>query len=322
MMGATMECRGGGKVISLGQVIVDLSMKVARVPTAGCDVFADDVVTSVGASFNTLHAVRRMGVIAEHAGILGTGPWASMIRRALETDGIRHIGRCDTERDSAFCVALTDEGAERTFISTRGAEAFGDVDAFADVRPDDGDVVHVSGYTLAHRTGAGLLDFLARTAEHRRFTALFDPSPIIGQVDDGTFRTLVEYHPIWSCNEREALLVAERLGLSAHEDGFRGLAMKMADALESSLVIRVGKEGAWLAGPGGEAELIAGFPVHAVDTNGAGDCHAGVLCAELCGGVDLKEAIRFANAAAAIAVTRRGPATCPTRREVERLLSA
>ena len=50
-----------GKVISLGQVIVDLTMNVDAVPRAGEDVFAGNVQTQVGASFNTLYAVRRMG---------------------------------------------------------------------------------------------------------------------------------------------------------------------------------------------------------------------------------------------------------------------
>lgn len=58
----------------------------------------------------------------------------------------------------------------------------------------------------------------------------------------------------------------------------------------------------------------------AVDTNGAGDCHAGVLCALLCEGVPLEEAVRCANAASALSVTRSGPATCPDRKEVERFL--
>ena len=68
-----------GKVISLGQVIVDLTMNVDAVPRAGEDVFAGNVQTQVGASFNTLYAVRRMGVKESHAGVIATGPRASQI---------------------------------------------------------------------------------------------------------------------------------------------------------------------------------------------------------------------------------------------------
>ena len=78
-----------GKVISLGQVIVDLTMNVDAVPRAGEDVFAGNVQMQVGASFNTLYAVRRMGVKASHAGVIGTGPWASQILQTLENQGIQ-----------------------------------------------------------------------------------------------------------------------------------------------------------------------------------------------------------------------------------------
>ena len=67
--------------------------------------------------------------------------------------------------------------------------------------------------------------------------------------------------------------------------------------------------------------MLYEFPVTAVDTNGAGDCHTGVICAELCRGTDLVRAVRLANAAAAIAVTRHGPATCPSRGESEALIA-
>lgn len=65
---------GNGTVISLGQAIVDLTMSVEKIPQPGQDVFADEAGIHVGASYNTLHAVRQMGVDARHAGILGTGP--------------------------------------------------------------------------------------------------------------------------------------------------------------------------------------------------------------------------------------------------------
>lgn len=117
---------GNGTVISLGQVIVDLTMSVEKIPQPGQDVFADEAGIHVGASYNTLHAVRQMGVDARHAGILGTGPWADTIRRVFESEGIRHVGPTDESVDSGFCVALTDGTAERTFISMRGAEARGD----------------------------------------------------------------------------------------------------------------------------------------------------------------------------------------------------
>lgn len=238
---------GNGTVISLGQVIVDLTMSVEKIPQPGQDVFADEAGIHVGASYNTLCAVRQMGVDARHAGILGTGPWADTIRRVFESEGIRHVGPTDESVDSGFCVALTDGTAERTFISMRGAEARGDESTFQSVEPADGDVVHISGYTFAHHTGEGLRAFMRRTAPNRRFLALFDPSPVVADIDDETFGEMVEYRPVWSCNEREAVLIAGRLGLPMHQGTFRTLIERMARRLDSALIVRVGKGGAWLA---------------------------------------------------------------------------
>jgi sugar/nucleoside kinase (ribokinase family) len=67
--------------------------------------------------------------------------------------------------------------------------------------------------------------------------------------------------------------------------------------------------------------LVPGFPVRAVDTNGAGDTHGGVLAAALSRGDDVLDAARRANAAAAIAVTRWGPATAPTAAEIDAMLA-
>jgi sugar/nucleoside kinase (ribokinase family) len=63
--------------------------------------------------------------------------------------------------------------------------------------------------------------------------------------------------------------------------------------------------------------VIAAPEVAAVDTTGAGDAHSGVFLAALAGGLSPARAARRANAAAALSVTRPGPATSPTRTELD-----
>jgi sugar/nucleoside kinase (ribokinase family) len=66
---------------------------------------------------------------------------------------------------------------------------------------------------------------------------------------------------------------------------------------------------------------VPGFPVTAIDTNGAGDTHAGTFIAALARGADARGAARIANAAAAFSVTRRGPATAPADGELNQFLA-
>jgi sugar/nucleoside kinase (ribokinase family) len=67
---------------------------------------------------------------------------------------------------------------------------------------------------------------------------------------------------------------------------------------------------------------VPGFEVTAVDANGAGDAHVGAFLALLTQGEDPLDAARKANAAAAYAVTRRGPATAPDRAELDQFLAS
>lgn len=69
-------------------------------------------------------------------------------------------------------------------------------------------------------------------------------------------------------------------------------------------------------------QMIPGYKVKAIDTTAAGDVFNGALAVALAAGKPLVEAARFANAAAAISVTRMGAQTsAPTRKEIEYMLA-
>ena len=70
-----------------------------------------------------------------------------------------------------------------------------------------------------------------------------------------------------------------------------------------------------------DAVVVPGFTTTVVDTNGAGDVHNGVFVAELASGHDPLAAARWANAAAAMAISKFGPATGPRRDDVAEWMS-
>jgi Sugar kinases, ribokinase family len=90
-----------------------------------------------------------------------------------------------------------------------------------------------------------------------------------------------------------------------------------------TVLITLGKQGVWLSEKAQkEGRLIPGFVVDAVDTTAAGDTFNGALVTGLIEGQTLYQAIRFAHAAAALSVTRRGAQTSiPSRSEVEAFLA-
>jgi ribokinase len=89
-----------------------------------------------------------------------------------------------------------------------------------------------------------------------------------------------------------------------------------------TVVLTMGAAGALVVDEAG-AELVPSFKVKAVDTTAAGDTFNGALAVALAEGQPLRRAVQFANAAAAISVTRVGaqPST-PHRKSIERLLRA
>jgi ribokinase len=88
------------------------------------------------------------------------------------------------------------------------------------------------------------------------------------------------------------------------------------------LLITLGSRGVLVSSAGG-SEHVPGFAVDAVDTTAAGDVFNGALAVALVEERPLRDAVRFANAAAALSVTKMGAqASAPYRQEIERVLSA
>jgi ribokinase len=89
------------------------------------------------------------------------------------------------------------------------------------------------------------------------------------------------------------------------------------------VVLKRGGDGAYVAVAGGRADWVRPFHVEAVDTVGAGDCFNGAFAVALLEGKDPWAAARFASAAAAISVTRKGAqASMPSRKDVDAFLAA
>jgi 2-dehydro-3-deoxygluconokinase len=88
-----------------------------------------------------------------------------------------------------------------------------------------------------------------------------------------------------------------------------------------TVVLKAGKAGAWYAAPGAEPQLAASNPVRAVDATGAGDCFDGSLLARLAAGDALADAVRYANASAALSTLGHGAvAPIPTAAQVRAAL--
>ena len=308
---------GAGRVVLMGQILVDRVLQGARPIHGGGSEWARDGGTHVGGGFNALVAARRMGAEAISLSPIGTGPHASMIEAALAREGIVDAGPRVDGVDNGFCVAMIGHDAERTFISTKGAETMTPETAWADfVRTmSPGDVLYIDGYLMDHPANREAAEAALRVLPEG-VRVLLDVSPIIGIPE-----SLPTHHAIISMNSVEARAIAKQSRLDGYLP-FDSLSCRLAQTLGRDTLIRLGASGAYFArsaSPDSEtsAAHIPTPTIDAVDTNGAGDAHTGVLAASLALGIPLERGLVLANCAGALASTVPGPASCPTREDIE-----
>ena len=318
-----------GRVVLMGQILVDLAVRGEALPSPGGDVWAIDEGMHVGGGFNALVAARRMGAEAVSLSPIGDGPYSSLIQAALAREGITDLGPRIAGIDNGFCIAFTDRTGERTFISTKGAETMAPASAWADfVRTmSPGDVLYIDGYLMDHPANREAAEAALRVLPEG-VRVLLDVSPVIGIPS-----TLPSNDVIVSMNHREAQEIAHQRGEASVRKQCnqpREAARAMVSLLHRPVLVRAGAAGAYFVRPDGTApnasnEDAAHIPtphVEAIDTNGAGDAHSGVLAASLAQDVALKRALVLANCAGALASTVIGPASCPTRDQIEAAANA
>jgi sugar/nucleoside kinase (ribokinase family) len=301
-------------MLHTGQVIIDLVMAVDKLPQAGGDVLAQSASFEAGGGFNVMAAAQRNGLPVVYLGRHGTGRFGDLAREAMNVEGIQ-IGIADrAERDTGLCVAITDASAERSFVSYIGAEGELSAEDLASVPAEAGDYVYVSGYSLLHAGKAQpLVDWVLMLPEG--VNVVFDPGPLVDSPDAPLMQALLPRIDVWTSNSVEALKITGATDIAQALDRLVGYLPR--DVL---MVVRDGPQGCWIS-QGSERRHVPGFKVDAVDSNGAGDAHAGVFVAGLAQGWSAFDAACRANAAAALAVTRWGPATSPGTAEVDELIS-
>jgi sugar/nucleoside kinase (ribokinase family) len=344
--GSVLRAPGPRRLVFAGEAIVDLVMRVTALPPRGGDTLATSCEVTAGGGVNVMAAAARQGLPVLYAGGHGTGPWGDLVRAALAAEGIGLVRPPDPDRDTGFDVALVEPDAERTFVTHLGAEALRGPAPWDAVPVEPGDAVYVSGYGLVPQdSGAALGDWAG--ALPPGVLLFVDPGPLVAQIPAAVLDPVLARCDWLSCNHREAALLTSTglsgtglsgTGLSgsgtADAAGGTGSADAPGDPAElarrllargaaANVIVRAGAAGCYVAELGSAAAVhVRALQVTAVDTTGAGDAHSGVFLAALADGYSPAGAAARANAAAAFAVTRPGPATAPDRAQLDGWLSA
>ena len=294
------------RLFCLDSVMIDIVVKIARVPESGSDVLASEHLIACGGGYNAMSAAARQGVSAIYAGRLGRGPFSSVARSSLAHDDIVEAFVADETHDAGFCVAMIDDGGERTFITSPGSEGSLRLSHLASLDVQGGDYVLVSGYNVMYPESAPIvLEWLSNLDDD--VIVAFDPSNRVMDVPQENLRSVLDRADWTLCNETEATLLTG-------EDSLDESVVALAKATgRRGVVVRHGASGCTVLVKNAVPVRVAAFETTVVDTNGAGDTHSGVFLAELARGTDVLEAAQRGNAASAVAISVLGPASCPDR---------
>jgi ribokinase len=292
----------------VGSLNADQVIRAPNLPEVGETVSGGEfAVFAGGKGANQAVAAARLGARVSMVGRVGDDPLGPPLRDGLAAEGI-DVSQVRAVPGTATGVAFitVDPSGRNTIVVAGGAN----------LRLSAADVESASELIAASRLLLLQLevpmDAVVRAAELARAGGcllVLDPAPA-RPVPAGLYPLVSVINP----NQVEARLLT---GTDAADD--RGAAAAAARLLEmgcGAAVIKMGERGAYVA-TRSVRQSVPGIPVEAVDSTAAGDAFAAALGVALAEGKDLARAARFANAVAALSVTRAGAQpSMPTRAEV------
>ncbi len=302
-----------GKLVVLGSINADHILNINHFPQPGETVIGKQYTVAFGGKgANQAVAAGRSGADISFIACVGDDDIGERVRKQLASDQI------DTHPVEAIKDATT--GVALIFVNAEGENVIG-IDAGANnaVTPEYLDrykqqVIEASALLMQLESPLDTVIAAAKIAKEHDTQVILNPAPACELPDE-----LLSRVDIITPNETEAEKLTG-INVGNNEDAARA-AKALHDKGIATVIITLGSKGVWLS-QNGEGKLVAGFRVKAVDTIAAGDTFNGALVTALLEGKQMDSAVRFAHAAAAIAVTRPGAQpSVPWRKEIDDFLA-
>lgn len=292
-----------GHISVIGSCNMDLMIEADRRPQAGETVMGKRLIVSPGGKgANQAVAAARLGEKVYMIGCVGNDAYGSMMLDMLKENGVNtdYVSVLDNEATGTAHIILAE--GDNSIIVLKGANDKVD----KNVVDSAFDIIKTSSLVmLQHEIPMDTIGYIIDRCYEEGIPVMLNPAPYMDIPEEW-----IEKVTYLTPNEHEAALMFE--GMDRDE---------ILKAHAGKVIMTVGKEGV-VYGDGDDVVHVSGFTVSVVDTTGAGDTFNGAFAAARCDGLPLKEAVRFANAAAALSVQKIGAqGGMPWRSEVEEMLS-
>lgn len=296
----------------VGSSNTDMIISMGRIPKPGETIIGGDFAMAAGGKgANQAVAAARAGGRVSFIARVGDDLFGEQAIRGFAADGIdvRHVQK-DESAPSGVALIFVGGDGENSIGVASGANARLSADDIEQAR----EAIQSAGVLLVQLEIPIETVRAAVLAAARDARVILNPAPAQPLDDD-----LLGRVSILTPNETEAALLT---GLEVQDEAGAALA---AEALRRRgpeiVIITLGAKGALVSDASG-TRLVPAFSVDPVDTTAAGDVFNGALAIALSEDRPLDEAVRFANAAAAISVTRPGAQpSAPRRPEIDALIN-
>lgn len=304
------------QIVVIGSLNADLVQKVDRLPKPGETIAGGGLETfSGGKGANQAVAAGRMGARTSMIGQVGDDSLSQILRESLQAAGVDHgsVGVSRTSTGSAIILVFPD--GENVIVIAPGANAT----VTPELAAERLQVLGQGAFLLSQlEIPLESVERSLEVAKARGATTILDPAPARELSGD-----LLRHVDYLTPNETESATLLGAPGLDIEDDpAVERAAERILSLGPQSAVLKLGARGCLIASAEG-FHRVPGFKVDAVDTTAAGDVFNGAFATALAEGQAVPIAARFANAAAALSVTRPGAQnSVPSRQEVDRFLQA
>lgn len=294
-------------IVVVGSSNTDLVIRVPNLPAPGETVSGGDLMTVPGGKgANQAVAAARLGAHVTFVACVGDDAYGAAALRHYRNEGIdvRYV-RTTTAAPSGVALICVDAAGHNMIAVAPGANH--------QLMPDDIEraasaVCAADSLLLQLETPLATVEAAISMARRAGVRVILNPAPaqplparLLSQID------------VITPNELEARVTA---GLPA-DTPLPQVAAALQAAGVATVLVTLGERGAYVCDRFGASFTVPAYAVSAVDTVAAGDAFNGGLAVALSQGQDLVDAVRYANAVAAISVTRPGAQTSlPTAGEV------
>ncbi|MBH0231341.1 ribokinase [Halobacillus yeomjeoni] len=285
------------KVTVVGSINMDLTVSTPVIPKQGETVLGDRFATYPGGKgANQAVAASRLGADVRLIGAVGEDAFGDELARHLESEGIGLSGLTKLPEISTGTATIILCEQDNRIIVAPGANAEVTPEYVESMRAliKDSDILLVQ-LEIPMET----IRKVAELAEEYQIPLVVNPAPY-----HDLPKEVLEIATFLTPNESEAVLLNEAL-----DADFQDKCVTTKGALGVEVTLN------------GEKVIVPGYRVPVEDTTGAGDTFNGALVTRIALGYSLEEAVQFANAAAALSITKEGAQSgMPTKKEVEMLI--